>query len=216
MQLSRAGWGCIEPGLIWRLKALEDHYKPFPVNQTTFLLRPLYLMKAAALFISFQLTCLPTPAPQPLQVPAPALQPHNFCTRRRGLACADFLQVPPTASLSPMVNPLAWWSVPGSLQHPVFSYSYPVVSVAATASHRRQSSPRSGQRPARLSIALPPCVKGSGGHQGTRGMKIIAWSVCTVVRALSRVHQGHGCGSPRTHTRDLPPSRRVLWSRVTG
>lgn len=53
-------------------------------------------------------------------------------------------------------------------------------------------SPRGGQRPARLSTAPPPRVKGRGGHQGRRGMKIITWSVCTVVRVLSRVYQGHG------------------------
>lgn len=86
------------PGLIWRLSP-GIPYKPFPVNQTTFLLRPLYLMKVAALFISLRLTCLPTPAP------APAQQQYNFCTRRRGLPCADFLQVAPTTSLSPRVTP---------------------------------------------------------------------------------------------------------------
>lgn len=150
-------------------------------------------------YFPFRLTCFPTPAPQPLRFHSYPSWNHDFCIRRRGLACTDILQVPPTASLSPILISLACWSVPDFLQHPIFSSSHSVVLVAATASHRRQSSPPGGQRPARLSIALPPCAKGSGGHQGTRGMKIIAWSVCTVVRALSRVHQGHGRGSPRTH-----------------
>lgn len=128
---------------------------------------------------------------------APSLEPRLlYPSAWAGLHLAGA----PTAFLSPIPFSLACWSVPDFLQHPIFSFSHSVVLVAATASHRRQSSPPGGQRPARLSIALPPRVKGSGGHQGTRGMKIIAWSVCTVVRALSLVHQGHGRGSPRTHT----------------